>query len=206
MNKLSGLLFSAMLLATYTVSFGLQNQFYAGILGGYGSTNWSRLATNDPTLQATLPASASDTGFTGGLFIGDDINQYFGIEIRYQKFADSQIDFTLNEYNPPDFAPFSMTSKISAGMFLGKLRIPLNNKFQAYSILGGSYTMRSDRLASVNGFGGVFGAGTDFAINTHWHNSLEFDFVTGNAAINETPAQNYQPFLTSFADKVIFYF
>ena len=205
MKKLLNILLSLALPAICTPIFGLQNQFYAGILGGYGSTNWGRLVTTDLFLEGSLPNSAKDAGFTYGVFIGDDINQNFGLEIRYQNFANSEIGFANNEYSP-DGAPFTMVSKTSAFMFLGKLRAPITKNLQAYSIIGGSYTLRSDQIANLKGFGGVFGGGIDLAVAQHWHKSLEFDFVTGNANINEYPAQYYQPFLTAVVDKIIFYF
>ena len=180
-------------------------QFYTGILGGYGSTNWTRISTSDPALQASLPKSAQDSGFTGGIFVGDNINQNFGLEARYQHFADSTVSFGYTSYHSND-KPFTMTSKTSAIMLLAKFRLPLGARWEAYSIAGGTFTLRSDSIANVNGLGGVFGGGTDFAFNAHWHNSIEFDFATGNATINELPAKNYQPFLTALVDKVIYFF
>ncbi len=201
-------LFSIGVSLLVTSASALGNTWYAGILGGYGSTNWSRISTENDSLQATMPSGAKDDGFTWGLIVGDNINTYFGAELRYQRFANSRVSFAqFNEYDPDsNFAPFDMNSRTEAYMFLGKLRIPVNQRLELYSIFGASITYRKDQLNSLHGLGGVFGGGADFAVTQHWHNGLEFDFVTGNAPINLAPAQYYQPFLVSLVDKIEYFF
>jgi hypothetical protein len=191
----------------FTASYAATHNWYAGLLTGYGSTNWSRIATSNDSLQATMPSSAKDDGLSWGLFLGDNINTHFGIELRYQRFANSKINFAqFNEYNPPDYAAFSINSKTEAYLLLAKLRIPISSSIELYSVFGGSITYRKDQLNSLNGFGGVFGGGTDFTLTKYWHDSLEFNFVTGNAPINLAPAEYYQPFLTAIVNKISFFF
>jgi hypothetical protein len=200
------LLFSSLV---YSQAFmSAQHEIYIGVLGGYGSTNWSKIQTDDPTLQASLPSHAKDAGLTWGVFIGDNIGKHYGVELRYQKFANSAISFAkYNEYAPaPDFNPFTMTSKTENYSLLGKLRVMAYPNVELYSILGASYTKRSDTLAKIGGLGGVFGGGTTFVINSHFSNALEFDFITGNASITLMPSTTYQPFLTSLSDKFIYTF
>jgi opacity protein-like surface antigen len=194
------------ILLTATTSHAVTNDYYVGILGGYGSTNWSKLATTDENLQLALPSGATDSGATWGVVAGDNINENFGAEFRYQKFADSKISFSgINEYSP-DFEPFTMTSHTESYMLLGKLRVPLNKSFEIYSLMGAGMTYRKDQLNSLHSIGAAIGAGAELSVTTHWHNSLEFYLVTGNATINIEPALYYQPFLTSFVDKVSYYF
>lgn len=181
---------------------------YVGLMGGYGSTNWSKIHTSDDTLQTTLPSQAKDGGAVWGIFIGDNIGKNYGVELRYQRFANSKISFTqYNEYSPPpDFPAFTMTSKTESYSLLGKLRVPVTQNFELYAVMGGAYTERKDELANVYGLAGVFGAGSRIIFNNHISNALEFDFVTGNASINLEPAKSYLPFLTSLNYKFIYSF
>jgi hypothetical protein len=184
-------------------------QFYSGLMLGYGSTNWNKLQTSlNPNngLDFSLPTSTEDSGLVSGVFLGMDLNKYYGAEIRYQHFKDSTIKFEAPNAYHDDLLPFSMVSKTQSVSFVGKLRIPATAKITLYSLLGGAFTMRQDELGNVSGFGGVFGFGTQYNLNAHWKSSLEFDFVTGNAKISEYPAKDYLPFLTSFNYKLSYYF
>lgn len=182
---------------------------YAGIMDGYGSTNWGKISSSDDTLQTSLPSDAQDSGNVWGFFIGDNIAKNYGVELRYQKFATSKISFAqFNEYSPgaDGFPAFSMNSETDSYSLLGILRIPVNNIIELYSVIGGAYTQRRDQLANVSGIGGVFGGGARIIFNKQFSSSLEFDFVTGNAPVNLMPAENYLPFLTSLNYKLIYSF
>jgi hypothetical protein len=182
--------------------------WYAGLLAGYGSTNWSKIKTDDPTLQNSLPSHADDSGLAWGAFIGDNINSHYGLELRYQHYANSKISFAkFNEYAPPpSFPAFTMSSSSYNIAFLGKLRVQPTPHVELYSLLGLSYTHRQDKLVTLDGLGGFFGAGTRFMVNKHFSLGPEFDFVTGNEKVTLSPAKTYLPFLTSINLKVQYVF
>lgn len=181
--------------------------WYLGLLGGYGSTNWNKIGTSDTTLQTSLPSGSNDTGLTLGAFIGYDIGRHFGVEFRYQHFSNSKISFgQYNEYAPPPYDAFTMTSQTQSIMLLGKLRAQLFRKWELYSIMGGAFTLRKDQLGDPNGFGGIFGGGTAIHFSKYWQSSLEFYFVTGDATIDLEPARNYLPFLTALSFKISYLF
>ena len=197
------------LVAAFTATNLFASHYYAGVLGGYGNTNWSRIATSDPTLSTSLPISADDDGATWGLFVGDDFSQYFGVELRFQHFADSKISFAqYNEYSSEaeGFPAFTMTSTTTSYQLLSKIHVPVSQLVQAYSILGVGATHRSDILRDTTGLAGIFGAGMQYQMSQHVASSFEFDFATGDATVDLKPAQEYIPFLTSFIYKLSYYF
>ena len=185
----------------------IHQQWYLGTLAGFGTTNWSKITTTDITLQNSLPSHAKDTGLTWGILIGDNINQHYGIEFRYQHYKNSAISFAdYNEYAPPPYAnnAFTMISKSYNIALLGKLQAQPKSYLNIYSLIGLSYTHRSDRLANIGGLGGFFGAGFTFSICKQWALGPEFDFVTGNEKVTLYPSETYLPFLTSLSVKLIY--
>lgn len=201
------------LVAALTATNSLASHYYAGVLTGYGNTNWSRITTNNDFLTVSLPSSSNGEGVTWGVFVGDDFSEHFGAELRFQHFADTRVDFAeFNNYATPaadGIAPaFNMTSVTTSIQLLSRMRVAINHAktLQAYSVLGASATHRSDVLRHGTGIGGVFGAGMQYQMSQHLASSLEFNFVTGSASVDLKPAQTYIPFLTSCVYKVSYYF
>lgn len=201
------------LVAALTATHLLATNYYAGVLTGYGNTNWSKITTNNDFLTVSLPNSSNGEGLTWGVFVGDDFNEHFGAELRFQHFADTRVGFAqYNDYATPDVngvaQAFSMTSVTTSMQLLSRMRVAVNQAktLQAYSVLGVSATHRSDTLRQGTGVGGVFGAGMQYQMTQHFASSLEFNFVTGDASVDLKPAVAYIPFLTSFIYKVSYYF
>ncbi len=181
--------------------------FYIGLSNGVGSTNWSKIKTSDQFLASSMPSAATDSGHVWGVYLGDHINRYLDIKFRYQQFATSHISFAkYNEYDPPSYAAFSMNSRAHNFELVNQFSVPIRGKFSMYSLLGASYTSREDEIANVSGFGAVFGFGSKYASNRHIQQNLEFEFVTGNAAIVLAPVKHYLPFLTDITYQVEYHF
>lgn len=196
----------ALVSSAYTLP-SIHQQWYIGALAGMGSTNWSKITTNDVTLQNSLPSNAKDNGLTWGILIGDNINRHYGIEMRYQHYQNSSISFAnYNEYGPQPYATnaFTMISKNYNIALLSKLRVQPTAHLEFYSLIGLSYTHRSDRLANLGGIGGFFGAGFLLSKGKHWSLGPEFNFVTGNEKVTLYPSKTYLPFLTSLSLKVLY--
>ena len=79
-KSLISIILLALVSSAYT-SPSIHQQWYIGALTGIGSTNWSKITTNDITLQNSLPSHAKDSGLTWGILIGDNINRHYGIEL-----------------------------------------------------------------------------------------------------------------------------
>jgi hypothetical protein len=54
--------------------------------------------------------------------------------------------------------------------------------------------------------GGVFGFGQSYHMGKKLQQNLEFQFVTGNAAIQLAPVKHYLPFLTNLSYQVEYFF
>ena len=154
-----------------------------------------------------MPADTHNTGFLWRYSGGIHLNHIINVEVRYENFPLSKMFFAdSNEYDPPSYNPFTLNSSTQNIEMLGQFNIPVYKKFGIYSLLGGSYTMRNDKLEHICGFGGVFGFGTRYRNNKHFQQNLEFEFVTGNASITLYPAKKYFPFLTDITYQIEYYF
>lgn len=206
-------LISLGLVAVITTTNLFATGYYAGVLAGYGNTNWTRISTSNDFLTTSLPDGSRDDGLSWGIFIGDDYSQHFGVELRFQQFADSSIHFArFNNYSTPGtdgIAPaFTMTSRTNSIQLLSRMRVSINKSdtLQAYSVLGASATHRSDILRKIAKLSGVFGAGMQYKMTQHFTSSAEFDFITGDAKVDLKPAADYLPFLTTVFYKLSYYF
>lgn len=188
-------------------SLGYSYELYTGIIAGFGSTNWSRISTSDPDLQSTLPAQVKDNNTVIGTYLGIVLNSYLNIELRYEHYSSSTISFAqFNEYAPPPFNPFSMKSDTNNWALLSKLKISIAKKWQLNPIFGAGYTTRNDILASQSSIAGIFGLGFSYQLFTHTMCSISFNYMTGKATINLTPAKSYVPFLTQVTYNLEYYF
>ena len=77
---------------------------------------------------------------------------------------------------------------------------------KSLSIFGGSYTTRKDILAKRSCIAGIFGFGVGYQYSAHITNSISFNYITGKATIDLTPAKNYVPFLTQITYNLEYHF
>lgn len=111
---------SALLLAATQFAHAATPGAYAGIGGGYSSTQ-----DYDDAIRF------DDGGFAARLFAGYNFNSYFGVEANYSNFH--QVDYGFYYYN----YPVTLNYKSSAVSLAGKLYLPLaHNKANVYAMLG----------------------------------------------------------------------
>ncbi len=221
-----GFLLATLFMLLFSSLSYAQKGIYISALGGWGSTNWSKIgidprAPSDDTvgLDTTLPTSTQDQGFAGGVALGWDFAKNFGVECRYLYFSRAKAKFDdLNSYVPPvgPGSPFTLKSQTQSVMLLVKLRAHLWRSFSVFSVLGGAYTMTHYQYPSFvitekigtgrNGFGGVFGAGLSQRFAKHFAQRLEFDFATGSAPVSMLTVKKYVPFLTTVTYQIAYYF
>lgn len=166
---------------------------YAGILLGYGNTNWNQMVSQDASTATSTPTSAGGSGLADGIMLGYSLSQYFALEADFTHFPDADLVFSpYSVYRPLT----ELTSKTNAYALFGKFMLPLDQgKFSAFSEIGPGYVQRNDDLAQKGHFSGSFGVGLDYNINSHWMTELGLQYYTGYGDSTLKPAYDYIPFL-----------
>src|SRR3990167_1784680 len=106
-----------------------RHPFYAGVLGGFGSTNWDGLVDNKAMIDgsySSVPIKAYDSGFDWGLIGGAEINPYFALEAQFHHsqtshlfFAEGHVYFNYGEH--------SIYTHTDSTAFMIKVMAPLFN-------------------------------------------------------------------------------
>lgn len=198
-------LLRAVILSLFLFNSTYAAQFYLGVSGGYGSTNWQRTVDtdNDPSIQLSAPYKAQDSGAVYALLAGVNWHKYFGAQFIYARPSTAEVYFkTPNFYNNITL----LRSKTYLYGLAGKLMVPLQDEpITLYSLLGAAYVYRKDTLAHKGKLGGLFGAGVDYTINQHFSAGFEFRFATGDAKVELATADTYVPFIDSYSITLKYY-
>lgn len=177
--------------------------FYVGATGGYGTTDWSMLVTQEYVNGALNPAAlsspvlAKDKGITWGFLMGYQPSPVFALEVNYTRFPTSKITFAPFSAYWPDADDYTtiISSTYTYGMS-GKFLIPLKGtkQFNAFASAGLSIVSRSDPMVSTKRIGAVFGTGLVYHITPTWSTELGFQYYTGYGRSSILPANDYIPF------------
>lgn len=172
-----------------------KHPFYAGVLLGYGSTDWDRLSSSDLLVNISTLKKADDDGLAWGLFAGVDIIPHFGLEFDYTRFANTTIQlspFTI--YNVPT-NKLTFTSKTELYSLIGKFMVPIpHTPIRAFADAGVGFTHRSDILANTVHVGPTFGAGFNMNIGPRVLAEIGFQYTTGFGRSGEKPVIDYVPY------------
>ncbi|MFN7096266.1 MAG: outer membrane beta-barrel protein [Gammaproteobacteria bacterium] len=169
------------------------NRAYAGVLVGYGNTNWDQMVSQDASTATSTPTSAGGSGVAEGITLGYSISRYFSLEGDFTHFPKATLTFApYSVYRPLT----ETTSQTNAYALFGKFMLPLgNSKFSPFSEIGPGYIQRDDDLAQKGHFSGSFGVGLDYYITPHWMAELGLQYYTGYGDSTLKPAYDYIPFL-----------
>ena len=181
--------------------------FSAGVLLGYGTTNWRMLdaycqgdAACLMLLPYSTPVNSDDSGFAYGLQLGYQIEENFALELTYRRFANTRIYFAqYNSYkNLPHDKATSITSSVFAYSLMGKFYAPMGSSaYYAYASGGPSITHRYDALSRFSHVNFAFGMGLGRVLWERLRAEVDFFYSTGYDHATMTPAESYVPFLFS---------
>ena len=118
------------------------------------------------------------SGFAGRVFAGYNFNEYFGVEGAFAKLHTQ--NYVLNDYSW-----LSFNYQLSALSLVGKLYLPLNDRFSLNVSLGGAqmytdfdattvFDATTHYQDSSNTLTGVAGLGAGFDINDNLKTTLDF--------------------------------
>jgi hypothetical protein len=117
------------------------------------------------------------SGFSGRVFAGYNFNEYFGIEGAFAPLHTQS--YVLNDYSW-----FMFDYKLSALSLVGKLYLPINDRFRLSLSLGGAemftnfdattmFNTSSHYLDSSNTLTGAIGVGAGFDLTEHLKTNLD---------------------------------
>ena len=167
--------------------------FYAGLLGGYGDTDWSRLVSEDELTAEATPISASGDGFVYGAFVGYQPFHYFAFELQYMRFPDADLVF-----EPGNAMGINNTiSKTDYTAAIVKVLVPVGEAWRVFGDIGIAYVRREDDISDIHNTRPTFGFGADYAFTDHWFSSLSFEYTPGTGEAVVDASAEYIPYLYS---------
>lgn len=177
---------------------------YVGIMLGYGNTNWDQMISQDLSSSKSTPISAGGSGVAEGLMAGYSLSRYFALEGDFTHYPEANLVFAANSV----YQPLTQTdSKTNSYALFGKFMLPLGNSgFSPFSEIGPGYVQRNDDLAQKGHFGGAFGVGVDYNINSRWMTELGLQYYTGYGDSTLKPAYDYMPFLYTINLRIAYRF
>lgn len=179
-----------------------QHPFYFGIGAGYGSTTWSGLVPNrsnsSPAMLLATPIKTSEGGFSWMAFAGYELNHYFAVESKYERYPTARVIFdaenSLYSYNHNGASYFSSQTE-SVGI-MGKILMDIpRTPLRAYSNFGIAGVHRSDSVLNHWNVGPTFGFGLNYPFTPHWMAELGITYTGGNGEPEQTPCDDYTPFI-----------
>ena len=177
---------------------GWNNRFYAGILVGYGDTNWGRLVSKDQISSFNTPLSGGGDGTSMGINVGYFLMKYLSVELEYVHYPSARVilNKNANGYNPiyGFTTDFESHTEYFAG--LAKIYVPIyDTGVSAFSDLGVAYTWRHDVLAKKGNVRPTFGIGFTYLWGRHILATAQFQFTPGTGESAVTPVLDYIPYL-----------
>lgn len=178
--------------------------FYAGLMGGYGTTTWSGLVPpkdkQGAAIDLSAPVKATEGGAVWGYFLGYEFFPYFALEAYYERFPNAKIDF--DEFSLFSFehnGRTSLNTHTETASLMAKLMviIPHTNNMRAFSSFGAAGVHRYDSLFDNWRISPTFAAGFNYNITPHFMIEVGANYIAGFGQSELDPVQDYVPFLYS---------
>jgi opacity protein-like surface antigen len=192
-NKLLSVVAMAALLAATNAAAMARVVFapgpYLGGYMGYGTIHQTdgipvsevnSFSDNDPIFPIFISNSSSSNGWAGRLFAGYQIVPYFGVELGYTKFSNTDLSTSASGTDASfiaNTASVNATIKTYAVDLIGKLSLPLGSEgVFLFGTFGGAYLNEYTSVFGGNSDGftppltakvlPTFGAGLTYAFNS----------------------------------------
>lgn len=196
MKQALSIISAAAIFATSVASFATpttDSGIYVGLSGGLGLMNLQQIQGSTITNNTTTISIHGDHAFTGRIFAGYDLNQYFAVESGYTYFFTEPYGRLRNNTTKAIYQTNTGGNHMVVDLY-GKGTLPLVGNFALYSKLGVNLYMA--RINNVNGQSNKnninmsFGAGIDYKLTPNVTANCEWLRFNGNARISST---GYQP-------------
>lgn len=186
--------------------------FYAGVIGGYGSTTWNglvpRAENQNLALKLSSPTEVSEGGSVWGMYLGCEPFPYFALEASFIKYPTAFIHFdstSLFSFTNNDVHVFrTHTQSVN---LMAKLMIPLpSTPIRIYSSAGVAGVYRKDMLVNDSYASPTFGFGANYNLTTRLVAEVGANYTAGFGEPTINPSDSYFPFLYAVFARIGFRF
>lgn len=184
-----------------------KHPFYAGLMGGYGSTTWQGLVpskeNSNMALSISTPIEAEEGGGVWGLFLGYELAPFFAIEANYIHYPAAIV--TFDELSLFSFSNDNLTNldtQTQTANLMGKIMMFLpRTNVRIYSSAGVAEIFRNDMLLTETKYSPTFGAGINYKLNNVLMLEIAGNYTAGFGESQLNPAETFFPFLYSVMAK-----
>ncbi|MDP3559195.1 MAG: hypothetical protein Q8R79_02420 [Legionellaceae bacterium] len=189
-----------------------KHPFYAGALGGYGSTTWEGLVPSDENLNLAMsmstPIDVREGGGVWGFLAGYELNPYFALEANYVHYPDATVFFdpmSLFSFNQGDKT--ELLTRTETINLMGKIMMFIpNTEIRAYSSAGVAEVHRNDFLIKQWRLSPTFGVGLNYHFTDYLMGELAGNYTAGFGEAQLNPTDSYFPFLYSVSLRIAYCF
>lgn len=197
---LSTLFLAAPLYAAETACSTNCHPFYAGFIGGYGSTTWYGLVPDvkhqNDAMTLSTPISTREGGAVWGVLAGYEVLHYLAVEAFYMRYPDATLYFNTDSIFFLDSNQTTLvTSTETAGVIAKILMTIPHTQIRAFSGAGAAMIHRWDNLNDARRVSPTFEIGANYNITPHLMLELTGSYTAGFGESELQPADDYMPFL-----------
>lgn len=189
-----------------------QRSFYAGALGGFGSTTWRGLVptkeNQNMALILSTPVEVNEGGAVWGLFTGYEFSPYFAVEASYIKYPSAKVFFdSMSLFSFNNNGKLLLTTDAESVNLMGKVMLVIpNSKIRVFSSAGIAGVHRKDFLLNQWLASPTFGAGLNIPMTDHLMAELGGNYTAGFGESQLEPSSSYIPFLYSVSVRLAYFF
>jgi hypothetical protein len=213
-NKSIGpLLFSSLLcLSAEGKAFTLNQSFYVGAIGGYGSTTWQGLVPNEEhknsALQLSTPIKVEEGGAVWGFLAGYEIIPAFALEAYYLRYPNAGVLFDESSLFSLDHDDaVRLDTKTEALNLMGKIMLPIpHTTLSIYSGAGAAWVHREDLIVNHWRLSPTFAVGINYRLAKHAMIGFGGSYTAGYGESQLSPTDTFFPFLYEVSARLAFRF
>ncbi|MBA2652960.1 MAG: outer membrane beta-barrel protein [Tatlockia sp.] len=190
----------------------LNQAFYLGAIGGYGSTTWQGLVPNKENqnlaMSLSTPLKVTEGGRVWGLLAGFEFIPAFALEFNYINFPEAHLLFDETSlFSLDNDDVIQLNTKTETLNLMAKIMLPISNTaFRIYSSAGAAGVHRKDIILDDWRLSPTFGVGVNYRLGQHIMAEVGGNYTAGYGEPQISPTDSYFPFLYSITARLAFRF
>ncbi len=182
--------------------------FYAGFMGGLGSTTWQGLVPSEENQNAAIsvstPISVKEGGWVWGALAGYELTPFFAIEANYLRFSDATVNFDQDSLYAFDHEGLtSLSTQTQTAAIFAKIMLVIpKTSIRLYSGAGVATVWRKDEINNDYRISPTFAVGGNINFSERIMGEIGTNYIAGYGESEINPVKDYIPFLYSFYIKL----